>query len=56
MLVTMSILCSCGNYAMSVRNGDETVYIKDTALDLGKEFGLNILTFMILFNSFIPIR
>lgn len=56
MLVTMSILCSCGNYAMSVRNGDETKYIKDTALDLGKEFGLNILTFMILFNSFIPIR
>ncbi|CAO3628413.1 unnamed protein product [Mucor hiemalis] len=55
MLVTMSILCSCGNYAMSVRNGDETKYIKDTALDLGKEFGLNILTFMILFNSFIPI-
>lgn len=24
--------------------------------ELGKEFGLNILTFMILFNSFIPIR
>ena len=55
MLVTMSVLCSCGNYAMSVRSGEETRYIKEAAADLGKEFGLNILTFMILFNSFIPI-
>ncbi|CEJ03973.1 Putative Phospholipid-translocating ATPase [Rhizopus microsporus] len=36
MLVTMSVLCSIGNYVTS-------------------EVGYNILTFMILFNSFIPI-
>ncbi|KAI9251699.1 hypothetical protein EDC94DRAFT_621844 [Helicostylum pulchrum] len=55
MLVTMSVLCSCGNLAMSKSNGDKRDYIMISATELGKEFGFNILTFMILFNSFIPI-
>jgi phospholipid-transporting ATPase len=56
MLVTMSILCSAGNYAMSQSNGQNRGYIMIPSTELAKEFGLNILTFMILFNSFIPIR
>lgn len=56
MLVTMSILCSVGNFAMSKINGQNRDYIMIPATELAKEFGLNILTFMILFNSFIPIR
>lgn len=56
MLVTMSILCSCGNYGVSKSNGDKRDYIMIPSTELAKEFGLNILTFMILFNSFIPIR
>ncbi|KAI7896450.1 uncharacterized protein EV154DRAFT_492260 [Mucor mucedo] len=55
MLVTMSILCSCGNYAVSKSNGGSRDYIMIPDTELAKEFGFNILTFMILFNSFIPI-
>ncbi|KAI8376471.1 uncharacterized protein BYT42DRAFT_498686 [Radiomyces spectabilis] len=55
MLVLMSILCSVGNLAISLRDGDQLSYIQIPATERGREFGLNILTFMILFNSFIPI-
>ncbi|KAI8983931.1 hypothetical protein BDF20DRAFT_815946 [Mycotypha africana] len=55
MLVAMSVLCSVGNLAMSIKEGDKRDYIMIPIAERGKEFGLNILTFMILFNSFIPI-
>ncbi|KAI7866350.1 hypothetical protein BDF14DRAFT_1814290 [Spinellus fusiger] len=55
MLVMMSILCSIGNLAISLRYGDQIEYISTPATERAREFGLNILTFMILFNSFIPI-
>ncbi|CAO0794301.1 unnamed protein product [Mucor circinelloides] len=55
MLVTMSVLCSVGSYAISKKDGDARDYMMIPDAELGKEFGLNILTFMILFNSFIPI-
>ncbi|KAI9478083.1 MAG: hypothetical protein EXX96DRAFT_595572 [Benjaminiella poitrasii] len=54
-LVTMSILCSVGSYVISKKDGDKRNYLMIPTSELGKEFGLNILTFMILFNSFIPI-
>ncbi|KAI8090920.1 uncharacterized protein B0P05DRAFT_463626 [Gilbertella persicaria] len=55
MLVTMSILCSAGSYAISVREGSNRSYMLLPSSELASEFGYNILTFMILFNSFIPI-
>ncbi|KAI8638204.1 hypothetical protein BD408DRAFT_423376 [Parasitella parasitica] len=55
MLVTMSVLCSVGNYFISKKDGGYRDYMMIPDAELGKEFGLNILTFMILFNSFIPI-
>ncbi|KAI8373598.1 hypothetical protein EDC96DRAFT_438020 [Choanephora cucurbitarum] len=55
MLVTMSILCSAGSYAMSVRESANRSYIMLPTSELASEFGYNILTFMILYNSFIPI-
>lgn len=55
MLVIMSILCSVGNLVSSVKAGDQWSYLQQPASDRAKEFGLSILTFMILFNSFIPI-
>ncbi|KAI8981510.1 hypothetical protein BDB01DRAFT_794396 [Pilobolus umbonatus] len=54
-LITMAVLCSCGNYVMSSKNADTRDYIMIPATQRAKEFGFNILTFMILFNSFIPI-
>ncbi|KAG1259632.1 hypothetical protein G6F68_007980 [Rhizopus microsporus] len=55
MLVTMSVLCSIGNYVTSTRDGANLDYVGVPITQLGKEVGYNILTFMILFNSFIPI-
>ncbi|KAG1328948.1 hypothetical protein G6F62_007902 [Rhizopus arrhizus] len=55
MLVVMSILCSIGNYVISVKYGDSIDYVGVPLTQIGKEVGYNILTFMILFNSFIPI-
>ncbi|KAI9280041.1 hypothetical protein BY458DRAFT_430915 [Sporodiniella umbellata] len=52
MLVIMSILCSIGNYVIS---NERAAYTGVSVTQIGKEFGYNILTFMILFNSFIPI-
>ncbi|KAI9345739.1 hypothetical protein BD770DRAFT_370616 [Pilaira anomala] len=55
MLVMMSVLCSVGNLVTSTRAGDHWGYLQIPAKERAKEFGLCILTFMILFNSFIPI-
>ncbi|KAI8081524.1 uncharacterized protein BX664DRAFT_268350 [Halteromyces radiatus] len=56
MLVLMSILCSVGNYVTMNKLGRKLDYVEipDT-LNKASEFGFTILTFMILFNSFIPI-
>ncbi|KAI9485043.1 hypothetical protein BDB00DRAFT_773719 [Zychaea mexicana] len=55
MLVIMSIMCSVGYLALSMRDFDQLGYLALSASERGREFGFNILTFMILFNSFIPI-
>ncbi|KAL0084969.1 hypothetical protein J3Q64DRAFT_1809699 [Phycomyces blakesleeanus] len=69
MLVIMSILCSVGNLAISVSTFSLSIcyvglvsdgmslmaYLPLPATERAREFGYNILTFMILFNSFIPI-
>ncbi|KAI8147582.1 hypothetical protein BJV82DRAFT_596103 [Fennellomyces sp. T-0311] len=55
MLVIMSIMCSVGYLVLSMRNFDQLGYLALSAAERGREFGFNILTFMILFNSFIPI-
>ena len=39
-----------------MRNFDQLGYLALSAAERAREFGFNILTFMILFNSFIPIR
>lgn len=55
MLVIMSIMCSVGYLALSMRNFNQLGYLALVAGERAREFGFNILTFMILFNSFIPI-
>ncbi|KAI9257346.1 hypothetical protein BDA99DRAFT_441217 [Phascolomyces articulosus] len=55
MLVIMSVMCSVGYLALSMRNFDQLGYLALSASERAREFGFNILTFMILFNSFIPI-
>ncbi|KAI8065645.1 hypothetical protein BC940DRAFT_303921 [Gongronella butleri] len=56
MLVLMSVLCSVGNLVLTKNLGGQLDYIEAPAsVNIAREFGLNILTFMILFNSFIPI-
>ncbi|KAI8095529.1 hypothetical protein BDF21DRAFT_406112 [Thamnidium elegans] len=55
MLVMMSILCSVGNLVTSTKAGNHWSYLQIQEKERAKEFGLCILTFMILFNSFIPI-
>ncbi|CAO0798073.1 unnamed protein product [Mucor circinelloides] len=55
MLVIMSILCSVGNLVTSMKAGDQWSYLQIPATERAREFGFCILTFMILFNSFIPI-
>lgn len=55
MLVIMSVLCSVGNLVTSTKAGDQWSYLQIPETERAKEFGFCILTFMILFNSFIPI-
>ncbi|KAI8974999.1 hypothetical protein BDB01DRAFT_805666 [Pilobolus umbonatus] len=55
MLVIMSISCSLGNLVTTAKAGDQWDYLAIATTERSKEFGFNILTFMILFNSFIPI-
>ncbi|KAI8331922.1 hypothetical protein BC941DRAFT_359902 [Chlamydoabsidia padenii] len=56
MLVIMSVLCSVGNLVTMNNLGSKMDYIEiPGTLNKAREFGFNILTFMILFNSFIPI-
>ncbi|KAI9011969.1 hypothetical protein CLU79DRAFT_709666 [Phycomyces nitens] len=55
LLVLMSIFCSVGNLAITMRDGIQLSYLLQPTTERAREFGFNILTFMILFNSFIPI-
>ncbi|KAI7896245.1 uncharacterized protein EV154DRAFT_558582 [Mucor mucedo] len=55
MLVIMSVLCSVGNLVTSTKAGEQWSYLQIPATERAREFGFCILTFMILFNSFIPI-
>ncbi|ORZ07642.1 hypothetical protein BCR42DRAFT_336388 [Absidia repens] len=56
MLVIMSVVCSIGNLVTMNNLGSKLDYIEiPGTLNKAREFGFNILTFMILFNSFIPI-
>ncbi|CAO3590835.1 unnamed protein product [Absidia cylindrospora] len=56
MLVVMSVLCSVGNLVISMKNDQHmAMYLPISGAERAQEFGFNILTFMILFNSFIPI-
>ncbi|CAO3618575.1 unnamed protein product [Cunninghamella echinulata] len=56
MLVIMSVLCSVGNLVTTNTLGSKLTYIETPgSVNKAREFGFSILTFMILFNSFIPI-
>ncbi|KAI8580635.1 hypothetical protein K450DRAFT_236545 [Umbelopsis ramanniana AG] len=54
-LVLMSVACAAGNFVISVRQESTMGYLNSTATNKAAEFGNQILTFLILFNSFIPI-
>ncbi|OZJ04656.1 hypothetical protein BZG36_02875 [Bifiguratus adelaidae] len=54
-LLIMSIACAAGKYALTERNSQQLSYIGISTKNARGQFGLDILTFMILFNSFIPI-
>ncbi|CAO3680797.1 unnamed protein product [Umbelopsis ramanniana] len=54
-LVLMSVACAAGNFVISVRQESTMGYLNTTSTNKAAEFGNQILTFLILFNSFIPI-
>ncbi|KAI7850667.1 hypothetical protein BDC45DRAFT_546515 [Circinella umbellata] len=54
-LVIMSIACSCGGLGFAINKSHEMGYLPFENTNRGAEFGYDILTFLILFNSFIPI-
>ncbi|OZJ05495.1 hypothetical protein BZG36_01897 [Bifiguratus adelaidae] len=54
-LVVMSIACAIGNVVISIKDGSQMTYLPLNEMNRGSEFGYDILTFLILFNSFIPI-
>ncbi|CAH1761018.1 8280_t:CDS:10 [Entrophospora sp. SA101] len=55
-LLTMSLACSIGSAARTIKFGSEMSYLQLLATgSLLSQFGFNILTFLILFNNLIPI-
>ncbi|KAJ2960716.1 hypothetical protein NQZ79_g3924 [Umbelopsis isabellina] len=54
-LVIMSVACAAGNFVISVRQDSTMGYLNQASTNKAQEFGNQILTFLILFNSFIPI-
>ncbi|CAO3676123.1 unnamed protein product [Umbelopsis vinacea] len=54
-LVAMSIACSIGGLVITITKGSELSYLYLNDVSRASEFGYDILTFLILFNSFIPI-
>lgn len=51
----MSVACAAGNFVISVRQDSTMGYLNQASTNKAQEFGNQILTFLILFNSFIPI-
>ncbi|KAL1915917.1 uncharacterized protein VTP21DRAFT_6305 [Calcarisporiella thermophila] len=54
-LFGMSLIASTGNLIFNIREAERITYLGLQNANKGSEFGMNILTFIILFNSFIPI-
>ncbi|KAI8583404.1 hypothetical protein K450DRAFT_223488 [Umbelopsis ramanniana AG] len=54
-LVVMSICCSIGGLVTTISKGSQLAYLAINDMSRAGEFGYGILTFLILFNSFIPI-
>ncbi|KAL1926205.1 hypothetical protein VTP01DRAFT_6070 [Rhizomucor pusillus] len=54
-LVVMSIACSIGGLGFALSKGSQLSYLPIENTNRAAEFGYDILTFLILFNSFIPI-
>ncbi|KAG0186244.1 hypothetical protein DFQ28_008143 [Apophysomyces sp. BC1034] len=54
-LVAMSVACAIGGLVFTIYKGDEVAYLPLRQLNRVQQFGYDILTFLILFNSFIPI-
>ncbi|KAI8364585.1 hypothetical protein BD560DRAFT_402805 [Blakeslea trispora] len=54
-LVAMSLAGAIGGVLFSMYKGSSASYLPIRSLSYGQEFGYDILTFLILFNSFIPI-
>ncbi|OZJ06578.1 hypothetical protein BZG36_00602 [Bifiguratus adelaidae] len=54
-LVLMSIAGAVGDLVTTLRAGNERGYLALEQTNLASQFGYDILTFLILFNSFIPI-
>ncbi|KAI8985235.1 hypothetical protein BDB01DRAFT_843042 [Pilobolus umbonatus] len=54
-LVTMSFAASLGGVLFSSYKGRQATYLALYTSNRGSEFGYGVLTFLILFNSFIPI-
>ncbi|RKP40388.1 aminophospholipid-translocating P4-type ATPase [Dimargaris cristalligena] len=54
-LMTLAIACALGNAILESRNFDQYWYLSISRSEIWTNFGLNILTFIILFNNLIPI-
>ncbi|KAJ1659306.1 aminophospholipid translocase [Dispira simplex] len=54
-LVSLAVACALGNAILETKNFDDFWYLHLIKGDIWKNFGLNILTFIILYNNLIPI-
>ncbi|ORX91371.1 phospholipid-transporting ATPase [Basidiobolus meristosporus CBS 931.73] len=54
-LIVLSVACSLGSLIRRIYYSDTTDYLYLNTTDKWAEFGMNILTFLILFNNLIPI-
>ncbi|KAJ1930063.1 aminophospholipid translocase [Tieghemiomyces parasiticus] len=54
-LITLAVACALGNAILETRNFDNYWYLSLSRADIWKNFGLNILTFIVLYNNLIPI-
>ncbi|KAJ1968558.1 aminophospholipid translocase, partial [Dispira parvispora] len=54
-LLSLAVACALGNAILEMRDFDDLWYLHLVKSDIWKNFGLNILTFIILYNNLIPI-
>ncbi|KAJ1978950.1 aminophospholipid translocase [Dimargaris verticillata] len=54
-LISLAVACALGNAIMESRDFDQYWYLSIQRSEIWKNFGLNILTFIILYNNLIPI-